>query len=163
LVENSNDPSFLAISRLAAHPHGGKIGDGMAGTDGDGRGRRVLLVEDNEQNLELAQFLLEDAGCAVTVARDAAGARAAFSHAPRPDVVLMDMHLPGADGLTLVRELRATPALAQVPIIAVTAHAMRGDRERFLAGGCDGYITKPIRPSTFVAEIEALLDARGAR
>jgi len=124
--------------------------------------RLVLLVEDNEQNLELAQFLLEEAGHEVVAARDAGEARAAWaSH--QPDIVLMDMHLPGTDGMSLVRELRATPALARVPIIAVTAHAMRGDREQFLAGGCDGYIAKPIRPATFVAEIEAMLVAKESR
>jgi CheY-like chemotaxis protein len=119
----------------------------------------VLLVEDNEQNLELFQFLLEEGGHEVRVARDASQARAAFSAKPVPHVVLMDMHLPGADGLTLVAELRRAPELQRVPVVALTAHAMRGDRERFLAGGCDAYIAKPIRPASFVAEVEAVARA----
>ena len=107
----------------------------------------VLVVEDNELNLELVQFLLEEAGVLVEVARDPDEAR----RAPElPDVVLMDMSLPGTDGLTLVRQLRARPGWGAVPVVAVTAQAMRGDRERFLAGGCAGYISKPIDPLRFV-------------
>ena len=74
-----------------------------------------------------------------------------------PDLILMDMQLPGTDGLTLVGEIRARNETATVPIIALTAHAMRGDRERFLAGGCDAYIPKPINAVTFVDEIAAVL------
>jgi len=116
----------------------------------------VLLVEDNEQNLELAQFLLEEAGIQVAVARDAEAARAAWRQ-PGLSVVLMDMDLGGTDGLTLVRELRAQPATAKLPVIALTAHAMRGDRERFLACGCTGYIAKPIQPKHFVDEVSRIV------
>ncbi len=116
----------------------------------------VLVVEDNEQNLELVLYLLEEAGVPVAVARNAEEARAAWSRG-RPRLVLLDMHLPGTDGMTLVRELRADARTADVPVVAVTAHAMRGDRERFLAGGCTGYIAKPIQPSTFVDEVRAYL------
>jgi CheY-like chemotaxis protein len=69
----------------------------------------------------------------------------------------MDMRLPDADGTDLVREMRSDPALRQLPVVALTAHAMRGDRERFLAAGCSGYIAKPIRPATFLQEVEAFL------
>ncbi len=120
----------------------------------------VLLVEDNEQNLELAQFLLEEAGVAVAVARDADAARAAWGQ-PGLGCVLMDMDLGGTDGLTLVRELRAQPATATLPVIALTAHAMRGDRERFLACGCSGYIAKPIQPRLFVDEVRKITAAAG--
>jgi two-component system, cell cycle response regulator DivK len=116
----------------------------------------VLLIEDNEQNLELAQFLLEQAGHRVHVARDAAEARLRIDEEP-PGVILLDMDLPGTDGLTLVKELRARPGLERVPIVAVTAHAMRGDRDRFLSRGCDGYIPKPIQVKQFVAEVERYL------
>ena len=115
----------------------------------------VLLIEDNEQNAELAQYLLEDVGLSVRVAKDAGEARTAWASG-RPRLVLMDMDLPGTDGLTLLRELRASGG-QQPPIVAVTAHAMRGDRERFLASGCDGYIPKPIDVASFGSEVEKYL------
>ena len=120
----------------------------------------VLLVEDNEQNLELAQFLLEEAGVAVAVARAPPSARPAWGP-PRRGGGRMDKALGGTDGLTLVRELRAQPATATLPVIALTAHAMRGDRERFLACGCSGYIAKPIQPRLFVDEVRKIASAGG--
>lgn len=123
------------------------------------RQRTILVVEDNEQNMELVGFLLEEAGFRVLGARDALSARIEFRRG-QPDLVLMDMHLPGRDGLSLVREFRLDPMGASTPIVALTAHAMRGDRERFLSGGCDGYLSKPIDPSTFVSSVAAYLEAR---
>lgn len=123
------------------------------------RQRTILVVEDNEQNLELVGFLLEEAGFRVLGARDALSARLEFRRG-QPDLVLMDMHLPGRDGLSLVREFRLDPTGASTPIVALTAHAMRGDRERFLAGGCDGYMSKPIDASTFVSAVTGYLKAR---
>jgi CheY-like chemotaxis protein len=110
----------------------------------------VLLVEDNEQNLELAQYLLEEAGIEVRVARNADEARSEWNRA-RPRLVLMDMDLPGTDGLTLVGEFRK--ADSGPVMVALTAHAMRGDRERFLTSGCDGYIAKPISTQHFAGEV----------
>jgi CheY-like chemotaxis protein len=121
----------------------------------------VLVVEDNEQNLELVEFLLEEGGIRVRVARDADEARARLAEGV-PDLILMDMQLPGTDGLTLVGELRLEPATAEVPIVALTAHAMRGDRERFLEGGCDGYISKPINAVDFVAEVVSIYRSAAA-
>jgi CheY-like chemotaxis protein len=115
-------------------------------------GAVILVIEDNEQNLELVQYLLEEAGADVRSAMDAEAARAELRQTI-PDLILMDIQLPGTDGLTLVGELRAHSELSKVPIIALTAHAMRGDRERFLAGGCDGYIAKPIQVSSFIEEV----------
>jgi len=123
--------------------------------------RDVLIVEDNRQNLELVQFLLEEVGHHVRSAGDARGARAELERAV-PDVVLMDMQLPGTDGLELVAELRHDPRFRDLLIVAITAHALRGDRERFLAAGCDGYIPKPIDVSTFAMQVEAVLRERGA-
>ncbi len=120
---------------------------------------RVLVVEDDEVNLELAAFLLEEAGFEVRAARDLDEARRALQ-AEAPDVLLMDMSLNGADGLELVAELRADPGLRRLPVLALTAHAMRGDRERFLAAGCDGYIAKPIDVKTFVHEVARHLAGR---
>ncbi|HEV8630215.1 MAG TPA: response regulator [Thermoanaerobaculia bacterium] len=128
--------------------------------DGDGRQRSVLIVEDNRQNLELAEFLLEEAGLRVRTASDARQARAELER-ELPDLVLMDMQLPGTDGLELVAELRRDTRFRALPIVALTAHALRGDRERFLAGGCDGYIPKPIEVSTFAQQVETVMRARG--
>jgi two-component system, cell cycle response regulator DivK len=120
-------------------------------------GGSVLVVEDNEQNLELVLYLLEEAELDVKVARTADEAREVWTREV-PRLVLLDMHLPGIDGMTLVKELRADPRTQKLPVVAVTAHAMRGDRERFLAGGCNGYIAKPIQPATFVDEVRSYLN-----
>lgn len=122
----------------------------------------ILVVEDNEQNLELVEFLLDEAGIKVWKARDAEEARALLAAGP-PDLVLMDMQLPGTDGLSLVEEIRRNPATSALPIIALTAHAMRGDRERFIAGGCDGYIAKPINVASFVDEVQTALQTARIR
>lgn len=116
------------------------------------RQRTILVVEDNEQNLELVEYLLERAGHRVVSARDAESARVLFRQ-QLPDLVLMDIHLPGRDGLSIVREFRLDPVGGSTPIVAVTAHAMSGDKERFLAGGCTGYLTKPIDARTFADEV----------
>lgn len=129
---------------------------------------RAWVVEDNDQNFELVEFLLAEAGWTVTRAASGAELRALASNAAgshdssTPDVVLLDMNLPDASGLDLITSLRGHERLAGVPVVAVTAHAMRGDRERCLAAGCDGYLSKPIDPATFLGEISALA-ARGRR
>lgn len=123
------------------------------------RTERVLLVEDNEANLELAAFLLEEAGFDVQVARDATQARQALV-AVRPAVVLLDISLGATDGLAALAQWRAAGLLTGVPVLAFTAHAMRGDRERFLAAGCDGYIAKPIEVARFVSEVRRHARAR---
>jgi two-component system cell cycle response regulator DivK len=120
-------------------------------------GSTVLVVEDNELNLELVEYLLEEAGFEIRRAMDADQARSELEQGA-PDVILMDMQLPGTDGLTLVAEIRRNEAMSKVPIIALTAHAMRGDRERFLQGGCDGYIAKPIDVGKFVDQVREILD-----
>lgn len=117
------------------------------------------VVEDNEANFELVEFLLVEAGWCVIRAADRAGFRTLLG-GESPDLVLLDMHLPDASGLDLLGELRATPGLERTLVLALTAHAMRGDREKFLRAGCDGYISKPITASAFVTEIEAALAQR---
>jgi CheY-like chemotaxis protein len=112
----------------------------------------ILLIEDNEQNRYLATFLLEKQGFVVTHAPDGP-AGIACAGRERFDLILLDIQLPGMDGYAVARALRAEPALAAVPIVAVTSYAMVGDRERALAAGCVGYIEKPINPDTFVADI----------
>jgi two-component system cell cycle response regulator DivK len=112
----------------------------------------VLLIEDNEQNRYLVTFLLEQQGYTVVWAPD--GARAIeIARTLQPDLILLDIQLPVMDGYGVARALRGMPALAKVPIIAVTSYAMVGDREKALAAGCNGYIEKPINPETFVGEI----------
>jgi two-component system cell cycle response regulator DivK len=119
--------------------------------------REAWVVEDNDQNFELVDFLLGEAGWSVRRASDGAGFVRLLAGAP-PDLVLLDMHLPDVAGLDLLARLRADRRFAGVPVIALTAHAMRGDREKFLAAGCDGYLSKPIETSTFVAAVEASLE-----
>ncbi|MCB1103505.1 MAG: response regulator [Opitutaceae bacterium] len=118
--------------------------------------KTILLIEDNEQNRYLATFLLEHRGYRVIQAHDgSSGIRMAAMQ--RPGLILLDIQLPGMDGHAVARALRADHSFARTPIVAVTSHAMVGDRELCLAAGCDGYIEKPINPDTFVTEIEAHL------
>lgn len=113
---------------------------------------RVLVVDDNPLNVDLARYVLEADGFIVDEAADVGGAWAQL-RAERPDVVLVDIQLPGSDGLTLVRAIKATPGLSDIPVIAFTAYAMQGDEQRFLAAGCDGYLAKPIDVRSFAASI----------
>jgi len=118
--------------------------------------RTVLLIEDNEQNRYLATFLLEKHGHRVVCAPDGP-AGIGLAQTLAPDLILLDIQLPGMDGYAVARALRALPGREATPIVAVTSYAMVGDREKALAAGCTGYIEKPINPDTFVAEIEAFL------
>lgn len=116
----------------------------------------ILVVEDNDMNMELAEYLLEEGGFSIMKA--ASGEEALeFTDRFLPDLILMDLHLPGLDGLSVVRRMKAEVRTQKIPILALTAHAMRGDRERFLESGCDGYISKPIDVKTFVAAIRSHL------
>ena len=118
--------------------------------------KRLLVVEDNEVNLYLIRFMLENRGHTVLEARDGeTGVRLAIEQ--RPDLVVMDIQLPDIDGLEATRRIRASAEAGHVPVVALTSYAMTGDRERALAAGCTGYIEKPIRPETFIAELEAFL------
>lgn len=122
-------------------------------------GRRVLIVEDNPANLLLVQAILRRAGYDADAARSA---EEIWEHlaASRPDLILMDVQLPGQDGLTLTRQIKANLETASIPIVALTAHAMKEDRARALAAGCDGYIAKPVNTRTLAAELAAILEAR---
>lgn len=118
--------------------------------------RQILVVEDNPQNYELVEFLLEDADFSVRLAADATQLRQELAKG-LPELILMDIQLPGVDGMSLVTEIRESPTARKLPVIALTAHAMRGDRERFIAAGFDGYISKPIDVATFVSDVEGYL------
>jgi two-component system, cell cycle response regulator DivK len=106
-------------------------------------GLSVLLVEDNPRNLKLARDVLEFAGFAVTVVMTGEEALPAARRG-RPDVILMDLQLPGIDGHAALAQLRGDPSTAGIPVVAVSAFAMRADRERALGSGFDGYLEKPI-------------------
>jgi two-component system cell cycle response regulator DivK len=112
----------------------------------------VLIVDDNEQNTELVRDVLHVHGFRTLEASSAQrGVELARVH--QPDVVLMDLKLPDADGVTALRSLRANPATASIPVVALTAFAMTTDRERFLAAGFEGYLTKPIDIRTVPDEV----------
>ena len=117
--------------------------------------RTVLVVEDNDMNMQLVEYLLEEGGYAIVKATSGEEALALTrSETQRPDLILMDIHLPGMDGLSVVREMKSDNRTNRIPILALTAHAMRGDKDRFLEAGCDGYISKPIDVKTFLTSIE---------
>jgi two-component system, cell cycle response regulator DivK len=116
----------------------------------------VLIIEDNAINMTLAIFLLQSAGHTVLSARDGeAGLKLARSE--RPDLILMDIQLPGMDGLEATGVLKRDEATRAIPVIALTALAMKGDEERIRAAGCDGYVAKPMRYQEFLATIAAHL------
>ena len=124
--------------------------------EGSGGGRLVLIVEDNEKNLKLVRDLLEFRGFRTIEATSGAeGLRLAA--AERPSLVLMDVQLPDMDGVEALDRLRREPATARTPVVAVTAFAMKGDRERLLSAGFDAYVAKPIDVRSFVDDLLPLL------
>ncbi|TXF97378.1 response regulator [Massilia arenae] len=122
---------------------------------------RILIIEDNPANIELMSFLLGAYGHSPLSAADGPRGVAA-ARSERPDLIACDVNLPGMDGFAVLAALKTDPSLSGVPILAVTALAMAGDREKVLAAGFDGYISKPIEPESFVAELEAFLAAAPA-
>ena len=120
---------------------------------------KILLVEDNEMNRDMLSRRLERRGYEVVIAVDGQqGVDLALSN--RPDLILMDMSLPGIDGWEATRQLKADPATRAIPVIALTAHAMAGDREQALAAGCDDFDIKPIDLDRLLGKIEALLGGK---
>ena len=118
---------------------------------------RILIVDDNSTNLKLAADLLEVEGYAIDRAVDAEQAQALLEHTI-PDLILMDIALPGMDGLALTRMLKADARLKHVPVVAMTAFAMSGDEREALDAGCDGYLTKPIDTRRFPQQVAAYLE-----
>lgn len=117
---------------------------------------RVLVIEDNVSNMKLATFLLESAGHTVLPATDAE-VGIATAAAEHPDLILMDIQLPGMDGLQATALLKASADTSSIPVIALTALAMKGDAERIHSAGCDGYIAKPMAYKEFLATVEQFL------
>src|SRR4249919_3734240 len=116
----------------------------------------ILIVEDNAANMKLAVMLLRNAGHTPLCATDAETGLT-LARASHPDLILLDIHLPGMDGLSATGLLKNDPATASIPIIALTAMAMKSDREKCLQAGCDDYIAKPLRYQSLYAAIDAQL------
>lgn len=116
--------------------------------------KNILIIEDNPLNLELARDILEDAGYVVHTASSAEKG-IQLAHTVLPDLILMDVSLPGMDGLSATRLLTQDPGTAKIPVVFLTAHAMHGDKEKAIAAGCKGYLTKPIDTRTFAKSIDA--------
>jgi len=117
---------------------------------------RVLVVEDNPVNLELVAALLENEGCGVILA-ETADISLRLAAAERPDLILMDIQLPGMSGHDATRRLKADPATARIPVVALTAHAMRGEEARAREAGFDAFLTKPIDTQAFRETIRRFL------
>jgi len=123
---------------------------------------RILVIEDNPQNLELMTYLLRAFGyTALTAANGEEGL--GVVRRERLDLIICDIHLPRMDGYEVAYELKRDPMLRRIPLVAVTALAMVGDREKVLAAGFDGYIDKPIEPEIFVKQVESFMDKSGKR
>jgi CheY-like chemotaxis protein len=118
---------------------------------------RILIVEDDEDNSELVRFLLERAGYAVLAGRDGKKGLE-LARQELPDLILMDLSLPGIDGWAAGKELKADPKTAGIPLLALTAHTLPGDRKRTTESGFDGYISKPIDVESFARSIAKTLE-----
>ena len=122
--------------------------------------RRILVVEDQEDNRMILRDLLHSAGYEVLEAVDGAeGVR--LARAEQPDLILMDIQMPGVDGYQATRSIKAEPGLAAIPIIAVTSYALSGDEEKSRAAGCDDYVAKPFSPRALLAKVVEWLDRTG--
>lgn len=121
---------------------------------------RILVVEDNPANMKLSTFLLESVDYEVITATNAE-IGVTLAREGRPDLILMDIQLPGMDGLQATALLKADEATRDIPVIALTALAMKGDEERIRAAGCDGYIAKPLDYRDFLATVKASLARTG--
>jgi len=124
-------------------------------------GQKILIVEDNLMNLELATDLLEVAGY-VIIQAGTAEEGIKLARAESPDLILMDISLPGMDGLEATGILKQDPMTKDITVIALTAHAMRGDEEKAVAAGCTGYIMKPIDTREFPKDVARFIDSPGA-
>ena len=122
---------------------------------------KILLVEDNEMNRDMLSRRLERKGFQVLIAVDGEKG-VSMAQTDKPDLILMDMSLPVLDGWEATKQLKADPATQSIPIIALTAHAMAGDRDKALEAGCDDYDTKPIEFTRLLGKMEGLLHDKGA-
>jgi signal transduction histidine kinase/CheY-like chemotaxis protein len=174
-VQSANNREYpgtglgLALTKRLVELHGGVIdfnsapGQGTAFTVGiplkpsRSKRNRVLVVEDNPSNLDLARMVLEGSGFAVDTATTGQEGLEKARHL-RPDLILLDMQLPGVDGLAVTRQLKADPATAKIKVVALTANALKGAEEQALAAGCSGYIAKPIELRKFMLQVTNFLE-----
>ena len=159
----------LALTKKLVEMHGGTIefdsetGQGTTFTvemplrPGPSKRNRVLVVEDNPSNLDLARMVLEGNGFAVDTASNGTEGLEKARHL-QPDLILMDMQLPGVDGLAVTRQLKADPTTAKIKVVALTANALKGSEEQALAAGCSGYIAKPIELKKFMLQVTNFLE-----
>src|SRR5574341_920283 len=124
--------------------------------------KRILLIEDNAVNRRLAQFLLKSKGYEVWEVTSALEAFDSLKE-KRPDLILMDIQLPGMDGLTATKQLKADPATRDIPVLAVTSYAMKGDEAKAFEAGCSGYVTKPIDKTLFLEAVARALEPHESR
>ena len=124
--------------------------------------RRLLYIEDNEDNLYMLQLRFDVLGGYELMSATDGAAGIAMAAAERPDLILMDLNLPEIDGWEATRRLKADPATRDIPIIALSAHAMAGDREKALATGCDDFDTKPIEFDRLLVKIEEAVGAKAS-
>lgn len=123
-------------------------------------GELILIVDDNVANLKLAQVVLQMGGFQICTASDAEEALLTLK-TRRPDLILMDLQLPGIDGLECVRIIKADEATKSIPVVALTSYAMKGDETKAFEAGCDGYLTKPIDTRTLAQTVAAYLVRKG--
>ena len=123
-------------------------------------GERILLVEDNSLNRRVAEFILKSRGYAVIEAKNGQEALE-LSVLHMPDLILMDLQLPGLDGFATTRAIKKNAKTQSIPVVALTAYAMSGDAEKAMAAGCEGYITKPVDPDKFPEMVAGYLKGRG--
>jgi signal transduction histidine kinase/CheY-like chemotaxis protein len=159
----------LALTKRLVELHGGQIGfDSVPGKGTTftiempirpvrGQRNRILVIEDNPSNLDLARMVLEGNGYAVDTATTGAEGLEKARHL-QPDLILMDLQLPGVDGLAATRQLKADPATAKIPVVALTANALKGSEEEAIAAGCSGYIPKPIELKKFMVQVTNFLE-----
>jgi CheY-like chemotaxis protein len=122
---------------------------------------KILYVEDNEDNIFMLKNRLTRAGHTVVIANDGAQG-VAMASSERPDIILMDLSLPVLDGWQATRQIKAAPDIKHIPVIALTANAMAGDREKALAAGCDDYDTKPVELPRLLGKIKSLVERDGS-
>jgi len=174
-VQSANNREYpgtglgLALTKKLVELHGGTIefdsapDKGTAFTvefplrPGPSKRNRILVVEDNPSNLDLARMVLEGNGFTVDTAANGQEGLEKARHL-RPDLILMDMQLPGVDGLAVTRQLKADPATASIKVVALTANALKGSEEQALAAGCSGYIAKPIELKKFMLQVTNFLE-----
>lgn len=123
---------------------------------------KILIVEDNEENRDSLSRRLQRRGYAIVTAADGK-AGLAMARSEKPDLILMDMNMPELDGWEATRQIKAIEELREVPVLALTAHALAGDRERAVAAGCTDYHTKPVDFPKLLAQMEAILQNRAAK